>query len=74
VRERALGSLKYERLSREEIPDGLALAEHAHAYRAEFNAHRPHEGIAFNRPREVHLGLARPDTPNFPAPETLPTT
>jgi putative transposase len=74
VRERAFGSLKYERLYREEIPDGLTLAEHAHAYRAEFNATRPHEGIAMNRPLEVYLGKATPATPNFPQPQNLPST
>jgi transposase InsO family protein len=72
VRERAFGSLKYERLYREEIPDGPTLALYAHAYRAEFNTQRPHEGIAMNRPIEVYLGQADPTTPNFPRPETLP--
>ncbi|MEV0143898.1 MULTISPECIES: integrase core domain-containing protein [unclassified Nonomuraea] len=72
VRERAFGSLKYERLYREEIPDGPTLALNAHAYRAEFNTQRPHEGIAMNRPIEVYLGQADPTTPNFSRPETLP--
>ena len=72
VRERAFGSLKYERLYREEIPDGPTLALHAHAYRTEFNTQRPHEGIAMNRPIEVYLGHADPATPNFPRTETLP--
>ncbi len=74
VRERAFGSLKYERLYREEIADGLALAEHAHAYRTEFNTIRPHEALSWNRPKEVHLGTASPLTPNFPEPENLPAT
>ena len=72
VRERAFGTLKYERLYREEITDGSWLAEHANAFRLEFNSVRPHEALSWNRPREVHLGLADPATPNFPEPETLP--
>ena len=72
VRERAFGSLKYERLYREEITDGSWLAEHANAFRLEFNSVRPHEALSWNRPREVHLALADPATPNFPEPETLP--
>ena len=74
VRERGFGSLKYERLYRHDITDGPALAEHAHAYRTEFNTIRPHEGIAFNRPIEVYLGHAQPHTPNFPQDQTLPTS
>ncbi|HZK50033.1 MAG TPA: integrase core domain-containing protein [Actinomycetota bacterium] len=72
VRERAFGTLKYERLYREEITDGSWLAEHANAFRLEFNSVRPHEALSWNRPREVHLALADPATPNFPQPETLP--
>jgi len=64
--------LKYERLYREDITDGLWLAEHADDFRIEFNAVRPHEALSWNRPRDVHLGLADPTTPNFPEPETLP--
>ncbi|MET8245889.1 integrase core domain-containing protein [Streptomyces sp. NPDC005202] len=73
VREGAFGSLKYEKLYREEIPDGLVLAEHAHAYREEFNTTRPHEGIAMNRPLEVYLGQADPTIPNLPEPQNLPS-
>jgi transposase InsO family protein len=72
VRERGFGSLKYERLYRHELDDGLVLAEHAEAYRAEFNTTRPHEGISFNRPLDVYLGRARPDQPSFPTPKSLP--
>ena len=72
VRERAFGTLKYERLYREDVTDGPWLAEHADDFRIEFNAVRPHEALCWNRPREVHLGLADPMTPNFPEPETLP--
>ncbi len=73
VRERAFGTLKYERLYREDITDGALLAEHADAFRVEFNTIRPHEALAWNRPRDVHLGHARPETPNFPDQEILPT-
>jgi transposase InsO family protein len=71
-RERGFGSLKYERLFLEEIDDVLALVAHAEDYRAEYNTVRPHEAIAWNRPRDVHLGLADPLVPNFPEPENLP--
>ena len=72
-RERGFGSLKYERLFLEEIPDALDLAAHAESYRVDYNTIRPHEAIAWNRPIEVHLGLADPTTPNFPEPENLPS-
>ena len=72
MRERAFGTLKYERLYREEITDGSWLAERANAFRLEFNSVRPHEAMSWNRPREVHLALTDPATPNFPEPETLP--
>lgn len=73
-RERGFGSLKYERLFLEEIDDVLDLVAHANDYRTEYNTIRPHEAIAWNRPLDVHLGLADPLTPNFPQPENLPTT
>ncbi|WP_246957402.1 transposase [Brachybacterium sp. Marseille-Q7125] len=73
-RERGFGSLKYERLYREEIHDALELTCHAEEYRLEYNTVRPHEAIAWNRPRDVHLGHASPDTPNFAGPAILPTT
>lgn len=73
-RERGFGSLKYERLFLEEIPDALDLLAHAEAYRLDYNTVRPHEALAWNRPLDVHTGLADPMIPNFPEPETLPTT
>jgi len=73
-RERGFGTLKYERLYLDEIDDALALAERAEAYRIEYNELRPHEAISWNRPKEVHPGLATPDTPTFKTKETLPTT
>lgn len=72
VRERAFQSLKYERLYREQIDDIHDLIEHGEDFRAEFNTVRPHEALSWNRPRDVHLGLADPGTPNFPEGETLP--
>jgi len=72
-RERGFGCLKYERLYLEEIDDALELIEHAEAYRLEYNTVRPHEAIAWNRPRDVHLGLADPTVPNFPEVQNLPS-
>lgn len=74
VRERAFGSLKYERLYREQIDDALDLVREAHVYRAEFNTVRPHEALSWNRPADVHTGRADPAIPTFPEPEILPTT
>ena len=74
VRERAFQSLKYERLYREQIDDMHDLVEHGEDFRIEFNTVRPHEALSWNRPRDVHLGLADPSTPNFPEPENLPET
>ncbi|GAB2701049.1 transposase [Thalassiella azotivora] len=73
-RERGFGTLKYERLYIDEIDDAVMLAKHAEDYRLEYNQTRPHEAIAWNRPQEVHLGLADPTTPTFLATGTLPTT
>jgi transposase InsO family protein len=74
VRERAFGSLKYERLYREPIDDALDLVREAEAFRAEFNTVRPHEALAWNRPLDVHQGLADPATPTFHRAEILPTS
>ena len=65
---------KYERLVSEDIPDAPTRAEHAERYRVEYNTARPHEAIAWNRPMDVHLGLADPTIPNFPEPQNLPST
>lgn len=73
-RERGFGTLKYERLFLDEIPDALELVARAEDYRTEYNEVRPHEAIAWNRPMEVHLGLADPTIPNFEREEILPTT
>jgi transposase InsO family protein len=74
VRERAFGSLKYERLYRQPIDDALDLVREAEAFRAEFNTVRPHEALAWNRPLDVHQGLADPATPTFHRAEILPTS
>jgi transposase InsO family protein len=73
-RERGFGTLKYERLFIDEIDDALMLAKHAEDYRNEYNQIRPHEAIAWNRPLEVHLGLADPSIPTFQTTQTLPTS
>jgi transposase InsO family protein len=73
-RERGFGTLKYERLYIDEIDDAVMLAKHAEEYRLEYNQIRPHEAIAWNRPQQVHMGLADPTTPTFQATEILPTS
>lgn len=72
-RERGFGTLKYERLYIDEIDDAVMLAKHAEDYRLEYNQIRPHEAIAWNRPQEVHLGLADPTIPTFQTKGILPT-
>ena len=72
-RERGFGTLNYERLFPEETPDVLDLIAHAEDYRTDYNTLRPHEALSWNRPVEVHTGLADPPVPNFPEPELLPT-
>ena len=72
-RERGFGTLKYERLFIDEIDDAIVLAERAEDYRIEYNQVRPHQAIAWNRPKEVHLGQADPNIPNFQNKEILPT-
>ncbi|MDQ1248977.1 MAG: putative transposase [Actinomycetota bacterium] len=66
--------MKYGRLFIDEIDDAVMLAERAEDYRIEYNETRPHEAIAWNRPKEVHLGLADPAIPTFEAKKILPTT
>lgn len=73
-RERGFGTLKYERLYLDEIDDAIMLAKHAEDYRIEYNTIRPHEALAWNRPEEVHLGLADPTVPTFRTIKSLPTT
>jgi len=63
-RERGFGTLKYERLYLDEIDDAVMLAERAEDYRIEYNEIRPHQAIAFNRPKEAH-GPGRPHHPDI---------
>ncbi|WP_281491853.1 IS3 family transposase [Buchananella hordeovulneris] len=74
VREPAFQSLKYERLYRQQIDDALDLVRQADAYRTEFNTIGPHQALDWNRPSQVHRGLANPTPTNFPEPEIPPTT
>jgi hypothetical protein len=69
-RERGIGSPKYERLFLEEIDDVVSLVTHAERYRVDRNTVCPHEALSWNRPVEVHLGLANPRVPNFPNPKS----
>ena len=73
-RERGFGTLKYERLFIDQIDDAVELAERAEHYRVVYNAIRPHQALSWNRPKDVHLGLADPTIPNFHPQEILPTT
>ncbi len=66
--------MKYERLYREQIDDATDLVREAEAFRVEFNTIRPHEALAWNRPRDVHAGRADPTAPTFPEAETLPSS
>jgi hypothetical protein len=50
------------------------LADQAGAHRVDDNERRPHEAIASNRPKEVHMGLGDPTTPTPQTKETLTTT
>ena len=73
-RERGFGTLKYEWLFLDDIADAVELVERVDAYRHDYNTTRPHQALAWNRPEEVHLGLASPTTPTFETQEILPTT
>ncbi len=73
VRERAFGSLKYEHLSRIDIPDGPTLATEVEAYRHTFNWIRPHQAIGMQRPMDRYLQASPEDqTPTQNEPELLP--
>ena len=50
----------------------LDLTSHAEEFRIEFNTIRPDEALSWNRPLEVHLGLANPTIPTFERAEILP--
>jgi putative transposase len=62
--ERYFRSVKYERLYRHEIGDGVALAAHCADYRSIYNTIRPHEEIGMRRPLELyrHTPTTQPPT------------
>jgi putative transposase len=62
----ASAPLNYERLFIDWIDDALMLAKHAEEYRLEYDTIRPHEAIAWNRPRRCTRAwlTPRPDTSN----------
>jgi putative transposase len=68
VIERWFESLKYERLYRHDIDEGLTLGEHVADFLDEFNRIRPHEAIDWQRPLERYLQT--PATPNPTDPES----
>ena len=55
VIERWFEALKYERLYREDIADGIDLAAHIAAFTDEYNTVRPHEALHWRRPLDTHL-------------------
>jgi transposase InsO family protein len=73
VVERWNGSLKYEHLYRQEIPDVLALDEEVRVYRELYNWVRPHEALGFATPMSRYLAdpLDDPAASNLSMPETV---
>ncbi|GAB3325214.1 hypothetical protein GCM10027451_49870 [Geodermatophilus aquaeductus] len=61
--ERGFHSLKCERLIPRQIPDALDVVAHAEGDRIEYDTERPPEALAWNRPGDIHLGLADPLAP-----------
>ena len=55
VIERWFEALKYERPYRQDIPDGIDLAQHIAAFTLEYNTIRPHEALHWRRPLDTHL-------------------
>lgn len=72
VIERWFGSLKYERLYRHDIADGLVLGELVADFLDEFNRLRPHEAISWQRPLDRYLQPPEPSNPTDPQPEQEP--
>jgi len=66
--ERFFGALKYERLYRHDIGDGVDLARHVRDFRTIYNSIRPHEAIAMVRPFERYRQIP---TTNIPDPESV---
>ncbi|MGF1616503.1 MAG: integrase core domain-containing protein [Acidimicrobiia bacterium] len=71
VIERFFGAVKYERLYRYDIGDGVALAHHIDEYRTIYNSIRPHEAIGMTRPLERYRQTPRP---NIPDPKSVSDT
>lgn len=71
VIERFFGSLKYERLYRHDIADGVELARHAEDFQTIYNSIRPHENIAMARPLERYRQTPIPNLPD-PGPVSGP--
>ena len=67
VIERWFEALKYERLYRHDIADGIDLAVHVTDYIDEYNRVRPHENLDWARPLDAHL---QAPTLKQDAPET----
>ncbi len=65
VVERYIGSVKYERLYREQIRDGLDLQAQLDDYRNLYNRVRPHEHLAWARPHDVYLAAPTVKEPNL---------
>jgi len=68
VIERWFQALKYERLYRWDIADGIDLAAHVEAFIDEYNRIRPHEAIDWQRPHDRYL--QNPEPSNRPTPES----
>jgi putative transposase len=68
VIERFFEALKYERLYRHDISDGVQLAGHALDFKTVYNSIRPHESIAMARPLERYR---QTPTTNFPDPGSV---
>jgi len=66
--ERFFGTLKYERLYRHDIADGVELDAHAQDFRTIYNSIRPHEAIGMGRPLERYR---QTPTTNIPDPRSV---
>ncbi|MEM9518054.1 MAG: integrase core domain-containing protein [Actinomycetota bacterium] len=67
VIERWFQTLKYQRLYRHDIADGIDLAAHIAEFIDEYNTIRPHEALGWRRPLDAHL---EPPTLKPARPET----
>ncbi len=65
---RFFGALKYERLYRHDISDGVDLAAHARDFRTIYNPIRPHETIGTARPLDRYR---KPPTTNILDPGSV---